>query len=238
MRTLSAVIVLLVAIHLLAATGGFIWLAASDRLDRGRVEQVVDLFRPTIAEQARLEAEQQQAEEQALATQSELAYMESVGNGPRSLEERLAQKLEGDDYVQHSFERMREDRDAIQTRLNQDRAFIDSQLQRLETERAAFEAIKKDYEDRRTQEDFQRAVATFEQLKPKQTKQMFQQLIASGQTDLVVDYLAEMSLRKSAGVLKEFKSPAEVGQASAIIEALRQRGKNMTNPQLAEASSP
>ncbi len=236
MRTIATVIVLLVTAHLFAATTGFLWLAASDRLNRDRVEAVVDLFKPTITAQAQNEAEQERLANEAAAQQAQLIRMEEVANGPQSLEDRLAQKLQGDDFALHRLARMQEESSAIQTRLDQDRAYVDAQLNRLETERAAFEQAKLEHAELMQQADFKQAVKMLEQLKGRQAKTMLQNLLADGQMDLVVDYLAAMNLRKSAGVLKEFRTPEEAAVAMQILENLRKRGVDMTDPQLAGAN--
>ena len=73
-------------------------------------------------------------------------------------------------------------------------------------------------------EDFKRAVKTLEQLPARQAKDVVQQMLGQGKLDQAVDYLAAMQLRKSAGVLKAFKSEAEVVQVTRLIEQLRLRG--------------
>ncbi len=236
MKTIAAVIVLLVIFHLLAATSGFVWLSASGRLDRSRLEAVTDVFRLTIAEQALLEAENEAAEKQATEMQRHLIRMEDVADGPQSLEDRLARKLEGDDFALHRLARMQDESSAIQQRVDQDRAYVDAQLKRLTTEQKAFDQIKQQYSDQMQDEDFKRAVKTLEQLKGKQAKVMLQTLLDKGKMPLVVDYLSAMNLRKSAGILKEFRSDQESDQAMKILEALRLRGKKLTNPQLAGAA--
>ena len=60
--------------------------------------------------------------------------------------------------------------------------------------------------------------------KPKQAKAILQTLLTEGHQDQVVDYLAAMQERKAAKVLAAFKTPQEVVQATALVEALRQRG--------------
>ena len=64
----------------------------------------------------------------------------------------------------------------------------------------------------------------YEQLDADQTKQMFQQLMAQGETDRVVDYLAEMQMRQAGKVLKAFETEAEIKSATMLLEKLRQRG--------------
>ncbi|MEM8781670.1 MAG: hypothetical protein AAGE65_02345 [Planctomycetota bacterium] len=224
MRTIASVIVLLVAIHLLGVAAGFVWLSATNRLDRDRLEKIVDVFRLPVEQEAALIAERERNEAEALAVQQQLIRMEDVADGPQSLEDRLARKLEGDDFAMHRLARMQEESTAIEQRLAQDRAFVEAELRRLAEERRQFEAQREQHATKMQQDDFRRAVKTLEQLRGRQAKEMLQVLLERDQQDLVVDYLAAMNLRKSAGILKEFKGANEAAQAMEIVEALRQRG--------------
>jgi hypothetical protein len=53
---------------------------------------------------------------------------------------------------------------------------------------------------------------------------MMQQLLAQGETELVVEYLAAMQVRIAAKVLGSFETPAEIAQATELVERLRVRG--------------
>ncbi|MEM1446475.1 MAG: hypothetical protein AAGF84_10490 [Planctomycetota bacterium] len=236
MKTIASVIVLLVAIHLLGVAAGFVWLSATNRLDRDRLDKLVDVFRMPLDQEAALEAEREQNEAEALAIQQQLIRMEDVADGPQSLEDRLARKLEGDDFAMHRLARMQEESTAIEQRLAQDRAFVEGELKRLAAERKEFEAEKERYANQMQDEDFRRAVQTLEQLKGRQAKQMLQVLLDRDQQELAVDYLAAMNLRKSAGILKEFKGEDEAAQAIEIVEALRQRGIQLASPAPAQVA--
>ena len=82
-------------------------------------------------------------------------------------------------------------------------------------------------QQKRQDEDFKNAVKMVEQLKPKQAKDLFVNLINQQQVGQVTEYLAAMNLRKAGSVLKEFKEPAEIAMATDLIERLRQRGVNL-----------
>ena len=80
--------------------------------------------------------------------------------------------------------------------------------------------------------DFQQTVKMYQQLKAKQVKQIFQQLLAQGMTGQVVEYLAAMQIRKAAAVIREFKSPNEVVQAANLLQSLRERGLDFSTEDL------
>ena len=222
-RNLAAVIVLLVAAHLLLLSGGFVWLAASDRLSADRAGAVVDVFRVPVSVQAVRDAEAEAAAADARAIQEELQRMEEVADGPKDLGNRLMEKLLHDDLAVHRLERLQEEGAAVRTRLAQDRAYVEEALARLDRERAAFEAAVAKQQDKMADQDFLRAVETLEQLKAAQAKDVVRELVATGGFDQAVDYLAAMDLRKSAGILKQFKGEQEAAEAAVLIEAIRTR---------------
>lgn len=230
MKSLLAAFLILLLLHLIAAVGFVGWLQASDRLDGERVAQAVDLFRPTLAQQAQTRADAEQAEADAAAARDQLLRLEKVANGPQTLEDRLMQNFEADELDLHRLERLQAETDAIRRRLDQDKKLISDQLAELEAQREEFDAIVAQRTAEMQDEDFRRAVKTLEQLPAKQAKEMVQQYMAAGDIDTVVDYLAAMQLRKSAGVLKAFKNPEEIPQATQLLEQLRVRGKDPFAP--------
>ena len=226
MRAIASIVVLLVAVHLLAATGGVVWLAASGRLSGERLREAAELFRPTLAEAARAEADAAVLEGETLRAQRDLTRLASVSDGPQPLEERLAEKLSGEQLVLHRLERMREERGAIGTRLLQDRAWVDAKLAEVRQRERAVLARLEAERARRADAGFLQAVATFTALPAKQAKAVAQALLEEGKSDEVVAYLEAMPLRNRAAVLKAFKAPAEAATAAMLVERLRTAGND------------
>ncbi|MEM9420508.1 MAG: hypothetical protein AAGA25_15870, partial [Planctomycetota bacterium] len=183
-------------------------------------------FKPTIAEVDQLKAEAEAAEADAAAARDQLMRLESVAKGPQTLEDRLAENFEADEFDLHRLERLGAETEAIRRRLDQDKALIAGEWAKLQADKAIFEEMVKVRTASMRDEDFDRAVKTLEQLPPKQAKGVVQKYIADGQMAEVVDYLAAMQLRKSAGILKAFKSEEDIPQAAEILERLRTRGKD------------
>jgi hypothetical protein len=235
MKALISALIILILIHVLAAIGFVGWLSASDRLDRGRVNQVIELFSPTMAEQAAAEEEAAALQAQTEAARDQLLRLERVANGPKSVEDRLMENFEQDEIAMHRLERLQAETESIRRRLDQDKQLLAQQSQELEQKRRAFEEEVAMRSQEMQTEDFKRAVKTLEQLPPRQAKQVLQQIIAEGETEQAVDYLAEMQLRKSAGVLKAFKSEAEAAQVADLVERLRLRGVDTASDMAAAA---
>ena len=226
MKSLLAAFIILILVHLILAVGFVGWLQASNRLNGERVQQVVDMFKPTVAEVEQLKAEAEAAEAEAQAARDQLMRLESVAKGPQTLEDRLTMNFEADEFDLHRLERLNAETQAIRRRLDQDKALIAEELAALQARQDAFDELIERRTAAMRDEDFNRAVKTLEQLPPKQAKGVVQQYIADGQMEEVVDYLAAMQLRKSAGILKAFKSEEEIPTAATLLDELRNRGQD------------
>ncbi len=226
MKSLLAAFIILILVHLILAVGFVGWLQASNRIDGERVKAVVDMFKPTLDEVDKLKAEAEAAEAQAQAARDQLMRLESVAKGPQTLEDRLAANFEADEFDLHRLERLNAETEAIRRRLDQDKALIADELAALQARQEEFDELVERRTAAMRDEDFNRAVKTLEQLPPNQAKGMIQEYVAAGRMDDAVDYLAAMQLRKSAGILKAFKSEEDIPQAATLLEELRNRGND------------
>ena len=224
MKAIVVGILIVLALHVVAAAGFVGWLHTSGRLNEQRVKQVVDIFRITIEEQAQKEAEAAALAEQTHKVAEHAARLEAVADGPRTMQDRLASELQADELAMHRFERMQRETEDLRSQIERAKTLISKQKAELQAQRADFEAFVKKQTDLQRDEDFQQAVQMYEQLRPKQVKEMFQQLLAQGQTEDVVQYLAAMQLRKAGKVLTEFKEGEEIAQATKLVELLKERG--------------
>ncbi|MEM9414065.1 MAG: hypothetical protein AAGA29_01135 [Planctomycetota bacterium] len=223
MRTLITAFILVVVVNVLAAVGLIGWLGSSGRLSKERVHQAVDVFRPTIAEQAKQEEEAAAAVAEQEAVAAQALRMEQVAGGPLSPEQVLESINEVDAYYDQLIKRRDAEVAAIQQQLDSTRALVDAQYAELQEERAKFDLLVAAWEESQGDVDFQQAVAMLEGVTARQAKQILQQLLSDGAESQVVAYLAAMEERKANGVLKEFKAPEEVVQAARLIEQVRLR---------------
>lgn len=231
MRTLTTAILVLLLVNLLALGGAAGWLHSTGRLSRERVSRAVELFRPTLTEEARLAEEAAARQVEAEAMQVQLARLEAVADGPMTTDDRLARQQERDELAEARVQRLQRDIADLQRQLEIAQSQIAKDRQRLIQEREAFEQIRQQELAQQQDANFQQAVRTYEQLRPRQVKQMFQALMDEGKHVEVVDYLAAMQLRKAAAVLREFRDESEIGQATQLIEELRRRGIDVAEDQ-------
>lgn len=223
MRTLYTAFILVLLVNALALGGLFAWMGSTGRLSKNRVHEAVAVFKHTLQEQEALEAEAAEAEQQALALAERAMRLEQVAGGPVTPEQRLASIQQVDEKQQALIERQKAEAQALQHQLDVQMKLIEAKLSELDAKQQAFDEAVAAQLDEMQQEDFKEAVAMLEGIPPKQAKGVFQQMLKQGEDDQVVSYLSAMQQRLAAKVLKEFKLPNEVAQATQLIEQLRQR---------------
>lgn len=236
MKAFWNALAIVLVINMLLVLGGIGYLRMTGRLNADRVRAVAAVFRTTIEEeQAR---ELQAAEESAIRAERERRqfHQQKVADGPVSTREQIGRDQEAEELALLQVQRLREEIRALQRQLETARRALAAQKADQEAKAAAWEASIADELARRENEDFQKTILLYQQVKPRQAKDMFLQLIAEGRRSQVVEYLAAMQSRKAAAVLKEFKTPEELAVASDLLEQLRQRGAEMLDPATSDGS--
>lgn len=224
MKAVWHVFLIMLFLHLAAAVGFVGWLYSSGRLSKDRLHTVVEMFKPTIEQEQAL-LEQQQAEAVEKQKQLEKSQrLEAAKQGPLTPEERLTLLQENDERAQLRIDRLDRARRDIQGQIERAQNVLTQENKKLEAARADFEKFINQRTEQLRDEDFQKAVAMLESQQPKQAKAILQTMLAAGEQEKVVDYLAAMQERKAAKVLGEFKSAEEVAQAAVLVDALRLRG--------------
>ena len=224
MKTLWNAFSVLVLLHVVAGAGYVGWLHIDGRLNKERLSEARDIFSLTIEEEQE-QAEQAAAlEEEAQQRAMDIAHMETVAAGPATVDDLLADRKQRDEISEAKLDHLQRVVTDLQRRVQLEREALRQQVAALAAERKAFEAYKQKELAKLQDEQFQRAVLTLEQLKPKQGKDVFKQRLASGKDEEVVDYLEHMELRKAAAILREFKEVEEVALATDLLEKLRTRG--------------
>lgn len=227
MRMLWQVIAILAVVHLVALAGLAGWLVGTQRVDRARLAAVAQLFTQTIEQE---KAATQQADAVAREAQQQTGRVELAKFGPAaalSLDRQIAQQRQHDDLQLRRLERTRQDLESLRHELDLEQAKVQKQHADLLVEKQQLETQIKTMRSQLSDAGFKRTVALYEQLPPKQAKQMFIDLMGENRTDDVVNYLEGMEPRKAAAVLKEFKTPAETQLAVLLTQKLRSRGRDV-----------
>jgi len=234
MKNIWNVLCTLLLVHLIGMGVLLGWMVSSDRLNRDRVNQVVSLFKPTIKEAELAAKEAEKAEQERRDKQVALARLEQVSRGPTTTAARLSSEQEAEEVSMQKIAFLQQNVSNLTMRLENDKAQLHKLKDELDKSRQAFEKAVQGRRQDLQDEDFRQAVRMYEQLKPKQAKVMFQEMLTQGRRQQVVDYLASMQLRKAAAVLGEFKEGEEILQATELLQGLRDRGINSLTRQVDE----
>jgi type IV secretory pathway VirB10-like protein len=210
-----------------AALGGLVgWLAMTGRLNKQRVQEVVKVFDHTIAHDKQQQKEAKEKAQKQAKRAERAARLERVKDGPITMQDRLAAKQRADQIAMHRLNRLQEETGDLRQQIERAKSRITEQRKALEQKRKQFEQFVKQRTQQMKKKDFKKAVAMYESVGADKAKRMFQQLLANGEQDQVVKYLAAMQQRAASKILQAFEGPQEVQQATNLIERLRKRGEN------------
>ena len=227
MKTIWNVIAMFVFVHVVAGVILIAWLRQSDRLNMDRLTAVRDIFETTITQQQIQGDQAKQLSDQASSRRRDLARLQSIESGPLSVASRLEVDRAAQELALASLQRYKDDIQVLRDQIEQGKRKLQSEQERINAQKKQLDDQIQRRKEQQESVDFRRTVKMFEQVKPKQAKKMFQELLARNRQDQVVTYLAAMSQRKAATVLKQFKEPAEIVQATELLERLRARGIRM-----------
>jgi hypothetical protein len=226
MKTLWNIVCVLALANLLALGGLVVWMKATDRLDVGRMRQVRQLFSRTITE-----VQQQEEQDRAAAEtrRQEDEVKARIGSAPVTAADRLNVKNEESEIDRLRRARAEKEIEDLRRSLLLERADLEKQ-------RAEFEAQRKAWEEERAkvlatdgEQQFQKALATMEALKPAAAKAALRQLIDANQFDQVVAYLNGMQDRTRTRIIEEFVKD-DPKMAADLLERVRTRGVEPRGP--------
>jgi len=210
-----------IAIANIFAVAFFIaWLAASDRLDAGRIQEAKAIFVETRAvEAAREKVESRRADAEA----AELAELAKQGQPPITAEQRSRIISDYVELINQRTERTRrETQNLIDTLLAQ-QARLKEDQEELQREREAFESMRAEVVEREGSEQFAKALKIYESVKAETAVGMLRELITDGQTDQVVSYLNAMKPRSASAVIATLEDD-DPALAADLLERLRVHG--------------
>ncbi len=230
-----AIVLLLNALGLLALLA---YLHSDGRLSTQRLRDATAVFALTLDQQEQQEraARQQAALEAEQALRRE--HVRRVAEGPVSTRDQIERDHKDEETALLQVQRMREEIRALQRQLEMARQAVARQEADHAAQKVAWEQSIAEELQRREDADFRTTVALYQQIKPKQARDMFLQLIAEGRSRQVVEYLAAMQQRKAAAILREFKAPEEIPVAADLLEQLRRRGTTFAADDPADPVAP
>jgi pentatricopeptide repeat protein len=220
MRT-AWIVISTLAIANLLAIGGFIgWLGGTHRLNRERVDAVKHVFVKTIAAEEREKAD---AESQKTAEDEEAARAKRMAEPPIAAAEKISLQQAGEKVGLQGLIRREGELKTLRESLQQEGDRLQKWQDALQKREAAFRAERKKIVDTEGGEQFKKALATIEALKPKDAQTLMAALVKDGKVDEVVAYLNAMEERSRGKVMTEFNK-VDPKLAADLLERLRTRG--------------
>lgn len=233
MKSIWTIITTLALANLLAIGGFVAWLAATDRLNRERVNTVRTLFAGTVTEaageQAALEAEAKKTE----AQQVEAARMAKPAS---SSAEKILHERATEEAQHQSKLRLDSELRLLQEFLVRENERLQKWETQLKSRQQAFDAQRKSIHETEGTEQFKKALATLGGVKPKEAQSMLNELIVQGKQSEVVAYLNAMDERSRAKVVAEFNK-VDPRMAAELLEGLRMYGLPPSSETASETST-
>lgn len=241
MRTLGSAIILIALLNLLAIGGLGGYLAATGRVDKEKFGTIVDLVKsPQTPENLRDNVYTLMHPDHASTEPtSGPATLKTVEHG--SLNVGIASATERIEFTRKAIEqeRLRLDREAQELRSRQ--ILLENQRTEIDAKMAQIEKDKKDFQEKVQQaqaalkdENFTKTLNLYNELKPKQVKEIFLTLAPS----VVEDYLRAMERDRATKIISEFKSAEDRQFIAAVLERIRNSGTSSatTQPSVAAKS--
>ncbi len=218
MRSLWIIITTLALANFLAVVGVVAWLGGTGRLSNERLHTVRELFKTTVDED-KAAAKTLEAEEARKA--AEAAQEAFFGEPPTPAEGEVAAQQEVSNAAQQDLSRLTREAEDLRRTFARELAQIERAREELRQERADFEALRARIAELEGSEQFEKAVALYQQLKPKQAKELMQTLIDQGEIEQAVSYLNALQVRTASKIIAEFEDPY---LAATLLERVRTRG--------------
>jgi flagellar motility protein MotE (MotC chaperone) len=218
MRSLWIIITTIALANFLAVVALVAWLAGTGRLSNERVNAVREMFTTTVEQdeaQKKLE-EAQRAQDEAAGAQE--AFMREP---PTPAEGEVADQQAVSNAAQQDLSRLTREAEDLRRTFARELAQIERAREQLRQERADFDALRARLAALEGSEQFEKAVALYQQIKPQQAKAMLQTLIDQGEMEQVVSYLNAMQVRTATKIIAEFEDPV---MAATLLERVRTRG--------------
>jgi flagellar motility protein MotE (MotC chaperone) len=228
MKKILTFLALLCVLNLLATAGLVGYLAATDRLDMPKLHTIADLLRhkgspERLREQASEIIEPPPATAPATAPASRPALADvGLERGPVTAQERLDYARQAMEQERLQLENEAQDLRHRQELLLQLQAQVEAKLRKIEETKKAFEDELAKASSKDNDAGFQKTLALYSELKPKQVKDLF----VGMQPDVVVRFMQAMPPDQAAKIIIEFKTLEEKAFINGVLERLRGSGTN------------
>jgi flagellar motility protein MotE (MotC chaperone) len=243
MKKLGTLFTLLCIMNLFALVGLLGYLFGTGRLDKQKATAIVAMIRhqgepEKFNEKLYDILEPTPATNPATAPASQPAVADAADNA--SLGTSAQDRLQIANQAMQQ-ERIRLDTLAQELRNRQEllaktQEEVEAKLKKIEAEKGEFEKKLTAVNTKARDENFQKSLDLYNELKPKQVKDMF-----LGMTpELVSSYIQAMDSSRAGDIISEFKSPPEIDFIKSVLERIRTSGTSAASgsPSAGNSSAP
>ena len=213
MKKLFNAITLVLAINLLAVAGGIGYLVQTKQLDKEKLLAIKAIVFPAPVDEVATTQPADAATTQPTARLDELLA--------RRTGMTIGQQV---DYLQETFDaqtkqldRRRRELDDLQRQIELAKIQVARDRERVNADGATLTAERDEAERLAADQGFQDSLAMYQSMPGRQVKSIFMTL----GDDVVIRYLQAMGPGAAKKILKEYKSPEEVGRVQSIMEKMR-----------------
>ena len=225
MKKMSSFVTMLLVMNLLAVAGLAGYLVSTGRLDKQKAGAVVDMLRHKGTPEKFREKlfdimEPAPATTSAPATQS---FVSTNADGEpasvlaASATDRLEMSRQAIEQERMKLENEAQDLRNRQELLIKMQREVDARLKKVVDEKAAYQKQVEADAAKAKDESFQKTLALYDELKPKQIKEIFLGM----PVDSVAAYLQAMDPSRAGKIIAEFKAPAEKTFLTGVLDKIR-----------------
>lgn len=216
-KKLGLLVLLVLAINFLAVAGGVGYLFGTGKLDKDKAKEIGKIIFPATAPTSQPATQPVETDLSDPLVSIDELLVKTTGMSAAEQNEFLRTTFESLsaqlDRQRRELIDLRRQVDFAQVQLQKDRSDLESREKTLRQRDEAQAAAA-------TDKGFKESLAVYDAMKAKQVKEIFLTL----DEDTVVRYLQAMDPRRVSGILKEYKTPAEISQAQSLLEKMRKNG--------------
>ncbi|HVS70109.1 MAG TPA: hypothetical protein VHQ47_02525 [Phycisphaerae bacterium] len=225
MKKIASFLSLLAIFNLLALAAVIIYLSSTNRLDGAKAHAIADLLRhqgePPALREKLADILDPKPAATAPATQS-AATQSSDGDIPlaASAQDRLDFARQAMEQERLRLETQAQDLQHRQELLEREQAAFAQKVDALEKDKKDFDARVAAASTKTKDDNFQKSLALYDQMKPDQIKEIF----VGMQPDVVADFLLAMDPSRAGKIIGEFQTDQEQKYIASVLELIRTRG--------------
>jgi len=169
-------------------------------------------------------AQQAQAEREAQKQKQQQAEQQRRENPPLPAGQQVSAVNLLREQQQRAIDRLEDEKELLLAQLERIRSEHEQTKRAFQQQQQQWYASIDEQAQRKEDEQFQQALKLYEQIPPKQARDMLLALVNDGDMNQAVAYLDAMNTRAAANIIREFKTQPQTELAKELLEQLRTFG--------------